>query len=185
MSRPSNMALQRTRRPRYRSGRSLRSLGSPLSFWSLGPRRLSRSLVFVLAINLGSFLLSSAASACSCAEPPTSLQNLVKRAKQQSSHVFLALATDVLDEGPDRAVIFRVERSWKPGSAPLQVEVRTAAAAEACGYRFEVGKRYLVYGRTEAGVLRTDICTRTKEAAAAKDDLRILGAGKSPKKSLA
>jgi hypothetical protein len=25
-----NMALQRTRRPRFRSGRSLRSLGSPL-----------------------------------------------------------------------------------------------------------------------------------------------------------
>ena len=31
-----NMALQRTRRPRIRSGRSLCSLGSPLSFWSLG-----------------------------------------------------------------------------------------------------------------------------------------------------
>jgi hypothetical protein len=29
--RPSNMALQRTRRPRIRSGRSLRSLGSPLN----------------------------------------------------------------------------------------------------------------------------------------------------------
>jgi hypothetical protein len=27
----SNMALQRTRRPRFRSGRSLRSLGSPLN----------------------------------------------------------------------------------------------------------------------------------------------------------
>jgi hypothetical protein len=31
-----NMALQRTRCPRIPSGRSLRSLGSPLSFWSLG-----------------------------------------------------------------------------------------------------------------------------------------------------
>jgi hypothetical protein len=28
---PPNMALQRTRRPRVRSGRSLRSLGSPLN----------------------------------------------------------------------------------------------------------------------------------------------------------
>jgi hypothetical protein len=33
---PSNMALQRTRRPRLRSGRSLRSLGSPLNACSLG-----------------------------------------------------------------------------------------------------------------------------------------------------
>ena len=30
-----NMALQRTRRPRLRSGRSLRSLGSPLNARSL------------------------------------------------------------------------------------------------------------------------------------------------------
>ncbi len=31
-----NMALQRTRRPRIRSGRSLRSLGSPLNARPLG-----------------------------------------------------------------------------------------------------------------------------------------------------
>jgi hypothetical protein len=30
------MALQRTRRPRFRSGRSLRSLGSPLKRWPFG-----------------------------------------------------------------------------------------------------------------------------------------------------
>jgi len=32
---PANMALQRTRRPRLRSGRSLRSLGSPLNAYPL------------------------------------------------------------------------------------------------------------------------------------------------------
>jgi hypothetical protein len=35
----SNMALQRTRRPRFRSGRSLRSLGSPLNAYPLGDGR--------------------------------------------------------------------------------------------------------------------------------------------------
>jgi hypothetical protein len=35
---PSNMALQRARRPRIRSGRSLRSLGSPLNARPLGAR---------------------------------------------------------------------------------------------------------------------------------------------------
>jgi len=34
---PPNMALQRTRRPSLRSGRSLRSLGSPLNALPLGP----------------------------------------------------------------------------------------------------------------------------------------------------
>jgi len=33
---PPNMAFQRTRRPSLRSGRSLRSLGSPLNAYPLG-----------------------------------------------------------------------------------------------------------------------------------------------------
>ena len=36
MTVPPNMALQRTRRPSLRSGRSLRSLGSPLNAYPLG-----------------------------------------------------------------------------------------------------------------------------------------------------
>ena len=39
---PPNMALQRTRRPRLRSGRSLRSLGSPLNARPLGDRGSDR-----------------------------------------------------------------------------------------------------------------------------------------------
>jgi hypothetical protein len=39
---PPNMALQRTRRPRFRSGRSLRSLGSPLNARPLGGFRRKR-----------------------------------------------------------------------------------------------------------------------------------------------
>ena len=35
MNRPANMAFQRTRRPSLRSGRSLRSLGSPLNAYPL------------------------------------------------------------------------------------------------------------------------------------------------------
>jgi len=36
---PPNMALQRTRRPSLRSGRSLRSLGSPLNAYPLAGRK--------------------------------------------------------------------------------------------------------------------------------------------------
>jgi len=50
---PPNMALQRTRRPRFRSGRSLRSLGSPLNARPLGGRAIeSRSLSLAVAIAL-------------------------------------------------------------------------------------------------------------------------------------
>jgi hypothetical protein len=44
---PANMALQRTRRPRFRSGRSLRSLGSPLNARSFG------GLVFLVLLTSG------------------------------------------------------------------------------------------------------------------------------------
>jgi hypothetical protein len=42
-----NMALQRTRRPRIRSGRSLRSLGSPLNARPLGGRSSRQRAVMV------------------------------------------------------------------------------------------------------------------------------------------
>ena len=44
------MALQRTRRPRLRSGRSLRSLGSPLNAYPLGARSRIFRVVACLAI---------------------------------------------------------------------------------------------------------------------------------------
>jgi TonB family protein len=45
------MALQRTRRPRFRSGRSLRSLGSPLNARPFGATRIS-SVCLLLLIGL-------------------------------------------------------------------------------------------------------------------------------------
>ena len=51
------MALQRTRRPRFRSGRSLRSLGSPLNARLLGHTKIRRSLV-------GPLVLASLIAAC-------------------------------------------------------------------------------------------------------------------------
>ena len=42
---PHNMALQRTRRPRYRSGRSLRSLGSPLNAYPFVSQTIWLALV--------------------------------------------------------------------------------------------------------------------------------------------
>jgi hypothetical protein len=47
---PSNMALQRTRRPRLRSGRSLCSLGSPLNAYPLGA--FSGRAILVAAVTL-------------------------------------------------------------------------------------------------------------------------------------
>ena len=55
---PHNMALQRTRRPRFRSGRSLRSLGSPLNARPLGAGKTQ------LAVGAGCLFFTFLASAC-------------------------------------------------------------------------------------------------------------------------
>jgi hypothetical protein len=54
MTSSPNMALQRTRRPRFRSGRSLRSLGSPLNARSLGAGRQRWTVIVALFIGLSS-----------------------------------------------------------------------------------------------------------------------------------
>ena len=72
-----NMALQRTRRPRFRSGRSLRSLGSPLMRRPLGRCRLApwRSLVAVACIAVACF---SGEPAIKAVEVRNSQRELVK-----------------------------------------------------------------------------------------------------------
>jgi hypothetical protein len=168
------MPLQRTR---FRAllGRS------PLNGGSLGPRSVNRVLFVVASLGLLVILLPSPASACSCPDRPGSIETLVKRAKKQASHVLEGVVTDVRDEHGGVVIGFRVERSWKPSSPSKNLEIHTSLVREACGYQFEVGKRYLVYAWTEAGSIRTSICTRTRLAEVAQDDLRILGVGKAPR----
>ena len=62
-ARASNMALQRTRRPRLRSGRSLGSLGSPLNAQPLGGWRWCAARR-ALALSMIAGLLAASSSAC-------------------------------------------------------------------------------------------------------------------------
>jgi TonB family protein len=62
----SNMALQRTRRPRLRSGRSLRSLGSPLNARPLGHTKVRFPLIALVVVVV-------IVAACSTATGPTLL----------------------------------------------------------------------------------------------------------------
>ena len=61
-----NMALQRTRRPRFRSGRSLRSLGSPLNARPLGGRSSRQQLAFASVPSRSTVLATPASSGAEC-----------------------------------------------------------------------------------------------------------------------
>jgi hypothetical protein len=67
-------------------------------------------------------------------------------------------------------VTFRAKTIWK-GPAERNVTVFTGRGGGDCGYRFEVGKTYLVYTRCD-GFCYTGICMRTTKFP--EKDLEIL-----------
>lgn len=72
------------------------------------------------------------------------------------------------------AVLFEVEERFK-GTAEIK-SVHTDEGGGLCGYYFEEGKDYLVYAYEYNGILHTSICTRTRSALNATDDLAVLRA---------
>jgi hypothetical protein len=106
------MALQRTRRPSLRSGRSLRSLGSPLNAYPLGVRRVSsfidpRCLVAALALFL--LLVSSPSSAVKRRPTPESLTavQILDRVSKAYAH-----CRTYRDSGFVQIVFIRPDRKW-------------------------------------------------------------------------
>ena len=153
---------------------------------------MMRFLVFVAAL-----VVTVDAWACSCwAELP------IEKQLETAELVFVGEVTDVDDRyhvfrkvwtflrelfgrdpfGDDPEAFygysyaFKVERSWR-GPGTHTVRVITGRGGGDCGYPFERGERYLVYGqRADDGTWRTGICTRTQPAADAAIDIAFLNA---------
>jgi hypothetical protein len=79
----------------------------------------------------------------------------------------------VLAELKTLTVKFRVMKSWKLVRTD-EVMVLTGSINNLCGFPFEVGKSYLVYGKGGGNKFVTDICTRTVQLPGTKEDLAYL-----------
>lgn len=122
-------------------------------------------------------LLPGRAEACSCAGsgPPC-------QAVWSVDAVFAGIVRAIEEIDHDelgapyrsKLVRFEIERSFRNATAG-GVEIITAASGPACGYGFQVGKRYLVYAwKTKGGRLGTGLCSRTRPLENAADDLQYL-----------
>lgn len=134
-------------------------------------------------------LSSNEVFACSCLRVPDApLSKLVKQAKDKSDAVFTGKVLEVKENTEDgRSVKLEIINSWK-GNPSKEITLLTGNDDGDCGYRFEVGKTYLVYadkGTMYSSVerLETTICSRTKSLADAKKEIKVLGKGKAPKKN--
>lgn len=138
-----------------------------------------QSLIAVLILGL----TPGVTFACSCAPPgPPS------REAALASNVFLGEVVQVRDSqppdtwwtrlmwclgrGPDPrtmmstrpiAYTFRVQETFKGEARAVRV-VNSAASESSCGYRFQLGKRYVVYANTNRGSLHAGRCTLNRLA---------------------
>jgi hypothetical protein len=135
---------------------------------------LAWSPLLAVALALLAQLAPSRAAACSCMAPPPPAESA-----QNSTAVFEGRVTRIDDPQGEPKVHFQVVRSFK-GPSSEAIEVRTANSSAACGYGFEEGKSYLVYASEESGALHTGLCSRTRLASEASEDITALGLGVTP-----
>lgn len=121
------------------------------------------------------FTLAGLADACRCRPPAPPKESLEK-----SLGVFAGKVTAKKVEGQQLLVTVAVSQAWK-GAPAKEVTVRTPSSSAACGIGFQVDKQYIIYCTGEKdGVWATNLCTRTRPLADAKEDLEALGPGEMP-----
>lgn len=162
------LLLKHARQSQNGSIRSMRLIGKA------DGRILLAAVVLLVASGTG--------FACDCGLPRAGkpIKQLITEARNKSSAVFLGTVMAVDRKPGDLyvAVRFKTEEFWK-GALGNEVTVFTGVGRGDCGYKFEVGERYLVYAyRYNDTELGTNICQRTAELIEATLDLKVLGRGK-------
>jgi len=110
--------------------------------------------------------------ACSCIEPPPPAKAFAEvDAVFMGKVISFELTGDAFSR---RRAKFSVAKIWK-GERSAVNEILTANNSAACGYEFVAGESYVIYAyKAGDGKLHTNICTRTKPARFAADDLKYL-----------
>lgn len=152
---------------------------------SRGPRR-----VFVVSLTVACGLwLAAPADACSCLPSPTPCAGVgssttifvgtpIARESFTRPMRVVRIGRPNVEETLQRPMLrftFTVAEALKgPVRAGATMSVVTPPDADACGFPFVEGTRYLVYGSDDAGQIATGLCSRTRREAAGGADLALL-----------
>jgi hypothetical protein len=155
------------------------AVGFLLASLSIQPMKQLFSIV-VLVIATGFGGVEAIACSCDFSPLPQSQKQQVTSARKSSRAIFSGVVLKTKEVGYSVQVTFKVDSFWK-GSLPSEVVLTTGRGGGDCGYRFEVGDRYLVYAYgSDVRSLGTNICQRTAPYKDAATDLKILGKTKRP-----
>jgi len=138
---------------------------------------MKRAAAMILGTMLTLVLGTEPAQGCSCAAPAGPADGL-----NRSTAVFRARVSEIRRPFWDRIgltnsggyrVTFVVLQHWQ-GAPGTSIELATRLTGEACGFRFEVNKEYLVYAVAKPEDLQTGICTGTKNIDDAAQEMEQL-----------
>jgi hypothetical protein len=126
--------------------------------------------VFAMLVSCVVALSPRAADACSCLN-----SGMACTAAWRADAVFVGHVVSIESSSPGgRIVGLAVVEAFR-GFQLSQVTLVTGYSGADCGYPFQMGESYLVYAhRSPTGELSTSICSRTRPAANASDDLAYL-----------
>src|SRR6266404_676264 len=82
-------------------------------------------------------------------------------------------AASMTPSGNMKVVTIEIEESYR-GISGKSVQVLTAADEAACGYSFQEGERYLVFAGKQGGRLGVSLCSATRPAKYAEEDIAYL-----------
>lgn len=132
--------------------------------------RVLLALLFLVAADA---LGAARARACSCVELSP------EDALQQADAVFEGRVESFVAHNMTERATIHVTQAWK-GVDTVEVIVEGPAQTSMCGVGFSAGGTYFVYANLEDGVLRTNMCMRTRAADHADEDRAAHGAGVVP-----
>jgi MYXO-CTERM domain-containing protein len=146
----------------------------------LARQHLLRIVACALAVAVWAIPHASRACSCKLLPPPAT-------ALEAADAVFEARVEAVSAEpgGPDSVIgmvryDLEVLRAWK-GEPGATTRVSSRSSGAACGRSLTIGKVYLIYAsRRDDGELMDTMCSRTRLASMADEDLAVLGPGSSP-----
>ena len=123
-------------------------------------------LVFLIVLSEGVF---TSAFACSCAGTSPPCEAFWHADLVFSGHVDKVEHIEVAaSEGYNR-VTFTVDRVLR-GPTASQITIKTSSSDASCGYRFDEGDSYVVYGSGEGDNVSTSLCTRTRRLSNGSED---------------
>lgn len=127
----------------------------------------------LLIVSFLILLLSQNSFACSCMLNTKPHKTQVKEAFDNSVAVFSGEILEITPKGEyEMTVKIKVGKSWK-GKLEQEIILTTAKDSAMCGFSFQTGLKYLVYGYGTIESLSTNICSRTTTFSS-QNDTRFL-----------